>query len=791
MKVSENWLREWVSPSLTTDEIASQLTMAGLEVDGVEDLTPAFSKVVVGEITAIEQHPDADKLRVCQVSDGESISQVVCGAPNARLGIKVPFAQVGAVLPGNFKIKKAKLRGVESHGMLCAETELEIGTDNDGIMELPLEAPVGKSIAEYLDLNDKVIELDITPNRGDCFSMLGVARELGVLNQLDVVVPACAEVPSVNSDTFAVTLSAGNDCPSYAGRIIRNVDMSIASPLWMQEKLRRAGLRSIDAVVDVTNYVLIELGQPMHAFDLAKLNGSIDVRFAEHGEQLTLLDDQEIVLNKGSLVIADQTGPQALAGIMGGKDTSVTSATKDVFVESAFFTPHLIAGRARSYGLHTDTSLRYERGVDFAGQKRAIERATALLLSIVGGEPGPVVEIVNKAGLPDRNPVTLRKARIARVLGLEFTDTEVEENLTRLGMQVTAIPEGWIVNPPSWRFDIAIEADLLEELARLYGYNRLPVAAPTVALSLKEGDESKVELSRLRDDLISRGYSEAITYSFIAPELLAKFEPEATPVELMNPISADMAVMRTSLWPGLVSTVIHNLNRQQESVSVFESGLRFVKTGDNLVQDKMLAGALCGWREAENWVNKPEKVDFYDIKGDVQALLSHTCEAQAFSFEARHHHALHPGQSAAIIKDGKVIGWVGAMHPQLQQQLDLSETVFLFEIELAAIQTAKLPAFSELSKFPEVRRDIAVIVDESVTSDQVLNIIRKHGGEKLTDLTLFDIYRGKGIEIHRKSLALGLTFRDSSRTLKDEEINKIINQVIEALSAACGASLRN
>lgn len=791
MKVSENWLREWVNPSLATDEIASQLTMAGLEVDGIEDLTPSFSKVVVGEITAIEQHPDADKLRVCQVSDGESISQVVCGAPNARLGIKIPFAQVGAVLPGNFKIKKAKLRGVESFGMLCAETELEIGTDNDGIMELPLDAPVGKAIAEYLDLNDKVIELDITPNRGDCFSMLGVAREMGVLNHLDVVVPDTTEVASVNSDTFTVALSASEDCPNYAGRVIRNVDMSVPSPLWMQEKLRRAGLRSIDAVVDVTNYVLLELGQPMHAFDLAKLNGSIDVRFAKTGEKLTLLDDQEIELKEGSLVIADQSGPQALAGIMGGKSTSVTSATKDVFLESAFFTPHLIAGRARSYGLHTDTSLRYERGVDFAGQTRAIERATALLLAIVGGEPGPVIEVTDEASLPDRSPVTLRKARISRVLGLEFTDAEVEENLARLGMDVEATSEGWTVNPPSWRFDIAIEADLLEELARLYGYNRLPVAAPTVALSLKEGDESKVELSTLRDDLISRGYSEAITYSFIAPELLAKFEPDATPVELINPISADMAVMRTSLWPGLVSTITHNLNRQQESLSFFESGLRFVKTGDNLVQDKMLAGAICGWREAENWVNKPAKVDFYDIKGDVEALLSHTCDAQAFSFEVRQHSALHPGQSAAIVKEGKVVGWVGAMHPQLQQQLDLSETVFLFELELAVIQTAKLPEFSELSKFPEVRRDIAVIVDEAVTSDQVMNVIRKEGGGKLTDLTLFDIYRGKGIEIQRKSLAMGLTFRDSSRTLKDEEINKIIDQVVESLSASCGATLRN
>jgi phenylalanyl-tRNA synthetase beta chain len=791
MKVSENWLREWVNPSIATEEIASQLTMAGLEVDGVEDLTPSFSNVVVGEITAIEQHSDADKLRVCQVSNGETISQVVCGAPNARLGLKVPFAQVGAVLPGNFKIKKAKLRGVESFGMLCAETELEIGTDSDGIMELPLDAPVGKAIAEYLDLNDKVIELDITPNRGDCFSMLGVAREMGVLNHIDITAPDATVIASVNSDTVAVTLSASEHCPSYAGRVIRNVDMSVPSPLWMQEKLRRAGLRSIDAVVDVTNYVLLELGQPLHAFDLAKLNGSIDVRLAKAGEKITLLDDQQIELKEGSLVIADDSGPQALAGIMGGKDTSVTSATTDVFFESAFFTPHLIAGRARAYGLHTDTSLRYERGVDFAGQTRAIERATALILSIVGGEPGPVIQVVDEAKLPDRSPVTLRKARIKRVLGLEFTDAEVEENLSRLGMQVSAVDEGWIVDPPSWRFDISIEADLLEELARLYGYNRLPVAAPTVALSLKEGDESKIELSTLRDDLISRGYSEAVTYSFIAPELLAKFEPDATPVELMNPISADMAVMRTSLWPGLVSTITHNLNRQQESVSFFESGLRFVKTGDKLEQDKMLAGAICGWREAENWANKPEKVDFYDIKGDVEALLRHTCERQVFTFEAREHSALHPGQSAAIVKQGKVIGWVGAIHPQLQQQLDLTEVVFLFEIELAAIQTAKLPEFSELSKFPEVRRDIAIIVDESVTSDQVMNVIREKGGENLTDLTLFDIYRGKGIEIQRKSLALGLTFRDSSRTLKDEEINKIIDQVIQSLSASCGATLRN
>jgi phenylalanyl-tRNA synthetase beta chain len=794
MKVSESWLREWVNPAATTDELVAQLTMAGLEVDAIESVAGDFTGVIVGEIVACEQHPDADKLRVTQVAglpDGPT--QVVCGAANARVGIKIPFATIGAELPGDFHIKKAKLRGVESFGMLCGQTELKAGDDDTGLWELAADAPVGADIREYLNLNDKLIEVDLTPNRSDCLSVKGVARETGVLFRAPVQSPVINPIAATIADIFPVKLSADAACSRYVGRVIRNIDITKPSPAWLQDKLARAGLRSIDAVVDVTNYVLVELGQPMHAFDLARLSGGIDVRLAKQDEPLTLLDGQEIKLNADTMVIADQNGALAIAGVFGGKPSSVTAETRDIFLESAFFSPLAVAGRARSYGLHTDSSHRFERGVDYNLQVEAMERATALLLDIVGGEVGPLVHVTNEH-LPKECQVTLRKARILSGLSLEMADDEVVDILTRLGLNlVSQNNEGWTFNVPSYRFDISIEADLLEELARVYGYNRLPTRALATPIQIEERPEAKMGVSAIRRQLVARGYQEAITFSFIEPKLSALFDPAVEPVVLRNPISADLAAMRTSLLPGLVSVLRNNLNRQQERVRLFETGLRFVPGEGGvkgLRQEAMLAGLIYGSRLPEVWANAAEPVDFFDIKGDLESVLAVTGNSKNFSFQAGEHSALHPGQTAAIFLNGELQGHVGALHPTLQQQLDIPKNVFLFELKLSAVTQAGVPAFANLSRFPEVRRDLAILIDREVAAKTLMEAVSAAAGEHLTDLKVFDVYMGKGIDPHRKSIALGLTFQHPSRTLNEDEINASIDAVIKSLEAKFAATLR-
>ncbi len=799
MKVSEKWLREWVNPNLTTEGLAEQITMAGLEVDAIEPVAGAFAGVVVGEILEAEQHPDADKLRVCKVAgQGDEICQVVCGAPNARVGIKIPFALVGATLPPGddgkpFKIKKAKLRGVESFGMLCAQTELQLGDDSDGIWELPADAPVGADLREYLQLDDQCIEVDLTPNRSDCLSMKGIAREVGVLNRKEVREPKITPVEAQIEDTLAVSLNAGEACSRYVGRVIRNVDLAQPTPLWMQEKLRRAGVRSIDAVVDVTNFVLLELGQPMHAFDLGTLQGGIQARMAEDGEKLTLLDGQEVELKSDTLVIADSDKAVAMAGIMGGETTAVSSNTKDIFLESAFFHPIAIAGRARNYGLHTDSSHRFERGVDYALQTVAVERATQLLLDIVGGQAGPVIEVSNEH-LPKTREVTLRRERIQSGLGFRMADDEVVDILTRLGLEMSVKADsGWRFKVPSYRFDIAIEEDLLEELARVYGYNRLPTTSLNADLTIPMQYEAKVGLDVVRRQLVARGYQEAVTYSFVEPKLLKLFDPEAEPVELQNPISADLAVMRTSLWPGLVNALQYNLNRQQARVRLFETGQRFVPAGEgieNLKQEPMLAGLIYGSRDEESWTGKAESVDFYDIKGDLESVLALMADKASFTFESAQHPALHPGQTAAVLRNGDKVGLLGALHPQLQKELDLPQTAYLFEVTQASIAEAALPSFQPLSKFPAVRRDIAVIVDQSEQVKDLEDAIAAAAGDCVTELKVFDVYVGKGIDPHRKSVALGLTFQHPSRTLTEEEINSFMDAVVKSLKDKFNASLR-
>lgn len=795
MKFSEQWLREWVQPKVSTDELAAQVTLAGLEVDGVEAVAGQFSGVVVGQVVSREQHPDADKLSVCQVTDGTETFQIVCGAANVRAGLKIPFAKIDAVLPGDFKIKKAKLRGVESFGMLCAEAELGMAESSDGLMELAEDAPVGMDFRQYLNLDDHIIEVDLTPNRGDCLSMAGLAREVGVLNKAPVQGPEInAVAPSIDAKP-SIEVLAADACPRYLGRIVKGINIKAATPLWMVEKLRRSGIRSIDAVVDVTNYVLIELGQPMHAFDLSKIEGGIRVRMAAEGEALTLLDGQEVKLKADTLVIADHAKPLAMAGIMGGEHSGVSETTQDLLLEAAFFGQLAIAGRARHYGLHTDSSHRFERGVDYNLARTAMERATGLLLEICGGQAGPIVEVSSEAHLPKAATIHLRRARIERVLGIQLADSEVVDILTRLGMQLTAVEDGWKVVAPSYRFDMAIEPDLIEELARIYGYDNLPVNLPVAALPLARVPEDRLAIGDLRRHLVVRGYQEAITYSFIEPTLQNALDPEVAPLPLMNPISAEMSVMRTNLLAGLVQATDYNLKRQQSRVRLFETGLRFVPTAEGLVQTPTLAFAATGPRLPQGWTDKETAIDFFDIKGDLESLLARCGNAEAYRFVSAKHPALHPGQTANIEKvdaqgNWSVVGVMGALHPSVQKQLGIRQTIYLVQIDLNVVRDVRVPRFGDLSKFPEMRRDLALVVEQSVQVEQVLAGIRKAAGEFLIKLNLFDVYVGKGIDPDRKSLALGLTWQHPSRTLTDEEVNDSVSSVLAHLKESLGATLR-
>ncbi|MFH0224251.1 phenylalanine--tRNA ligase subunit beta [Vibrio furnissii] len=795
MKFSESWLREWVNPAVTTDELTHQITMAGLEVDDVLPVAGTFTGVKVGHVVECGQHPDADKLRVTKVDVGEEeLLDIVCGAPNCRQGLKVAVATVGAVLPGDFKIKKAKLRGQPSHGMLCSFSELGIDVESNGIMELAEDAVIGTDFREFLALNDVTIDVDLTSNRADCFSLRGMAREVGVLNRADVAEPAVSPVAPTIDANISIEVKAPAACPRYLGRIVKNVNVQAQTPLWMQEKLRRCGIRSIDPIVDITNYVMLEQGQPMHAFDLAKIEGGIVVRLAEQGEKLTLLDGNEAELNADTLIIADHNKALAIAGIFGGEHSGVSTETKDVLLECAFFAPDHIRGRARSYGLHTDSSMRYERGVDYALQHAAMERATQLLVDICGGDVAPVVAAESDADLPKPNTVALRRTKLDNLLGHHIADADVVEILQRLGMSVETTAEGWTATAPTWRFDIAIEQDLVEEVGRIYGYDNIPNQAPAAALNMNLHKEANLPLKRVRDLLVDRGYHEAITYSFVEPEQQKLIVPDVEPLILPNPISADMSAMRLSLIQGLLNTVVHNQKRQQPRVRLFEQGLRFIpdQAAENgMRQELMLAGVISGTRGEENWNLETATVDFFDLKGDVEAILELTANGKAYSFAAAKHPALHPGQSAAIVLDGKTIGVIGTVHPELERKFGLNGRTIVFEIEWSALNTKVIPEAVALSKFPSNRRDIAVVVDDAVASGDIVKACLEQGGEFLKDAKLFDVYVGKGVEDGKKSLAIALTLQSAERTLEDADIAGAVEAIVAHVSAKFGATLRD
>lgn len=795
MKISENWLRSWVNPAVDSDVLAHQLTMAGLEVDDSSTVAKPFTGVVVGEVLTVEQHPDADRLRVTTVNigSGEPL-QIVCGAPNVAVGLKVPVATIGAILPGGgsgqeLKIKKGKLRGVESHGMLCGASEIDLEDSIDGLLILPQDAPIGTDIRDYLKLDDRIIEISITPNRGDCFSIKGIARELGVINNLAVTPVDIQPVAASIADKKSIQLhSAG--CPRYAGRVIKNINAQATTPQWMADALSRSGIRVHSVLVDITNYVLLEQGQPLHAFDLSKIEGDIQVRQARPQEKLTLLNEQDIELGDDVLVISDDTKVLAMAGIMGGLHSSVTDATTDIFLESAFFDPLAIAGRARRYGMHTDASQRYERGVDFELAMPAIERATQLILQLAGGEAGEVVLVEQPEALPKRLPIDLTLAQINQLLGYEVAADFVEQTLSRLGMQISTQGAGWQVVPPSYRFDIAIKEDLIEEVARIYGYDNIQTKMPVLEIDLKPAQDH-LSIQQLRQTLVSLGYQEAISFSFADEKLEKQLNPDVKLLTLANPISSELGVMRSTLLSSLIPSVQYNLNRQQSRVRLFETGLRFDYENATGIQDlkqiPTLALIATGTAIPEQWHAKAQPMDFYDLKGEVERIL--TCARLQAHFEPSARTWLHPGQSANIVVQGQVIGYLGRLHPSLEDQLDLGKT-WVCEMDLDVLLQPYVSNFTELSRFPTVRRDIAILISANITIDQIQHTIQSAAGEWLIQSWLFDVYTGQGIEAGQRSLAFALLWQHPERTLEDAEIKEGMQRVIDALQDTYKATLR-
>ena len=791
MKISENWLRTWVNPAIDSDTLSDQLTMLGLEVDDLSPAAKPFTGVVVGEVLTVIQHPDADRLRVTTVNigSGEPL-QIVCGAPNVRVGMKAPVATIGAVLPGDFKIKKGKLRGVESQGMLCGASEIDLEDKIDGLLELPADAPVGTNIREYLDLDDNVIDISITPNRGDCFSIRGIAREIGVINQLPVTAPEIKEVAATITDEKKVVVET-DGCPRYLGRVIKNVNTKAPTPEWMERALARAGIRQHSILVDITNYVLMELGQPLHAFDGGKVEGSVRVRQATAAEKLTLLNEQEVELSENVMVIADDQKALAIAGIMGGLSSAVSDDTTEIFLESAFFDQLYIAGRARSFGLHTDASQRYERGVDFELPMTAMHRASQLIADLAGGEFGPITVAEKVELIPKREAIGLNQAQVDQLLGYKVESAFITDALTRLGCNVTVKAEGeWTVVPPSHRFDMAIYQDLIEEVARIHGYDNIQISLPVIDVKLAKYQD-QFELVQLRQTAVALGYQEAISFSFADAKLEKQLNPQVQPLALANPISSDLAVMRSTLLSSLIPCVQYNVNRQQNRVRFYELGLRFDYQGANSIHDlkqiPTFALVATGSRTTESWHGKAQPMDFFDFKGDVEEILNSARLNVEYVRSERTW--LHPGQSAEILVNGQSIGYIGRLHPSLEDELDLA-TTWVAELDQSAVLQTYVSNFTELSRFPSVRRDIALLISDKINVSEIQQLIEKTGGELLDAVWLFDVYTGQGVEEGKRSLAFAIQWQHPTRTLEDAEIKTGMDNILQVLENTYQATLR-
>ena len=780
MNISTSWLREWINPNVTDEMLAEQLTMAGLEVDGIESVAPAFDNVVVGHVVSCEKHPDADKLNLCQVDIGESDNlQIICGASNVRADLKVIVATVGAKLPGGLKIKKAKLRGVESFGMICSESELGMSDSSEGISELDSDAPIGQDIREYLDLDDNIIELDITPNRGDCFSVLGVAREVSANYNKAFEMPKF-EVDAQGASSISTSVSNAQACPKYLTRVIKGIDNTVKTPKWMADKLTRSGQQVHSPVVDITNYVLLELGQPMHAFDFSKINGAIEVRNAKAGEVIELLNETTVELNNDTLIIADDSVPLAIAGVMGGMGSSTQDDSTQILLESAFFEPVSIAGKARNYGLHTESSLRFERGVDFNITEVAMDRATQLIVDICGGEASNINTCVDESALPELAPITITQEKIQKILGFELEANWIEEKFTNLDFEISSKTDhSWTIIPPSFRFDIRIPADLIEELARLYGYDKLPVQKLSLDANINAVSESMVDKYDIAQGLVSRGYQEVITYSFVSEQYQDLIDPDAKKITLSNPISADMSTMRSSLWAGLLQTVESNQRRGHTNARFFEIGLCFngVKADE---QSQKIAGVITGNRHDDQWSSEAQALDFYDIKSDVESLLLLT--TNVFTFKAAEHPALQKGQTAQILFNDQSVGWVGTLAPHVQKQLSLSKC-YLFELDLASIQQSHVAKYQAFSVYQKATRDIALVVDEAIPVNDLIDSIQDLNQAYLVDVHLFDVYAGKNIEQGKKSVALNLSYQSVEETLSDDQVNTQVSEVLALMQS--------
>jgi len=789
MQFNVQWLKKWVAIDLDADALAARLTASGLEVDEIRPVAGEFSDVVVAEIEDCQPHPNADKLALCTVSDGgPERLQIVCGAPNARPGIRVPLARVGASIGPDFRIKRAKLRGVESFGMLCSARELGLSDDHSGLMELPDDAPVGTALADYLSLDDAAIEVDLTPNRADCLSIRGLARDVSASCDADFTPLQIDPVPAVVDARFPIRLESPEDCPRYAGRIIRGINPNAKTPLWMAETLRRCGLRSISPTVDVTNYVLLELGQPMHAFDLDKLDGEIVVRRGRAGEKLVLLDESEVDLDDEVLAICDSKGPVAIAGIMGGLDSGVTGTTRDILFESAYFNPATIMGKARAYGMHTDASHRFERGVDPEGQVHAIERATALLVEIAGGEPGPVLLAEDEACIPRNQPVCLRPERLNALVGCEIPRETTETILRRLGMDVEWKGDRWTVTAPSSRFDIEIEEDLIEEVARIYGYDAIP-EAPVSGELVPAGMGHRVSLARVRESMCAAGYQEAINYSFVDNRHLDAVHQGQQALPLANPLSSDMDVLRTTLLPGLLTSLARNVRRQQSRVRLFETGVAFLQ-GETMNEEERIAGIATGDALPEQWGEPSRTMDFFDIKGDIERLFAMRGDSGKPVFEPGDLPWMHPGASAVIMLNDQIVGWCGSVHPTVLKYFEIKKSVFAFEIKLENLLAREVPFTKNISRFPSVRRDLALLLPEEVTYAQVRECVATAAGPLLEQLMVFDVYQGSNLKESYKSLAIGLIFNNVCSTLKDEDVDPVIETIVSALAQHLGAQLR-
>ncbi len=790
MKIPESWLREWISPALNTQEIANQLTMLGLEIDAIGKAAAEFSGVIVAKVIATTKHPEADRLTLCTVDDGQNHIQVVCGASNVRKDLMVALATCGAVLPGDFKIKKSKLRGEESNGMLCSASELGIEEKSSGIIELPEDAPIGMNLREYVRLDDSIFDIDLTPNRADCFSVLGVARELSAKNNLDLHHHSKVAVKESIIDTLSINVKEPEACPKYVGRVIRGISKNAETPMWMQERLRRAGLRCLYPVVDILNYVMLEYGQPMHAFDMDTIQGAIQVRYANPSEEMVLLNSQKIKLDTDCLVIADDSKILALAGIMGSEDSAVHAETSDIFLESAFFTPEIIVNKARRFGLSSDASQRFERGVDPELPMLAIERATSLIQQLAGGDVGPIVDRVNNKFIPIRSRINFNPVKVASLVGVEINQSTMRNILERLGMQVEIEAENWLVTPPSYRFDICIDVDLVEEIARVYGFDKVASSMPVI--QVKSGNicinESMTE--RATKYFASRGYRETISYSFVSPEIQEVFYPDIKAKKLINPISPELSVMRVGMWPGLLASLIHNVYRQQNSMKFVETGVVFKQTTD-MHEEAVIAGLISGTYGDLHWGEHTGKFDFYDMKGDLEALFIEFSIDNVI-FSKAEHPALHPGKTANIVIDGKIVGIVGALHPSLMDAFELTDDVILFELSLESLNNTQPIVFRSLSKYPQTRRDLSLLVDNDVSAaDLKKATVASVPEEYLKAFDIFDVYVGKGVPSGKKSVAISLVLQDDNATLVDEKINSIIDALLSKLLSDYNVVLRS